>query len=435
MNHQSKVWLMIVFLAFSLTVLLGSNCSINNDREVSHHEIQALPTDEKPGTSSEKSVDNLSVAEVTEANNKFALDFYGYLNEEQPGNIFFSPFSISVALAMTYEGARGQTAEEIKKVFHYPDDINVLRQGYADIICLINRKDKNYELSTANALWAHQDYYLLPDFIEAVEKYYGGKVTNLDFVHDSENSRLTINNWVEEQTRNKIKNLIPQGVINQLTRLVLTNAIYFKGNWKKQFPKSNTREDDFKITADKTIKVPMMSITGSRFNYTENQDLQLLELPYVDREMSMLILLPKGDLSKAEPYLEVEKFEELKNKLQEAEVDVYLPRFKFETKYLMGGEQGILGRMGMPTVFSRTSADLSGINGRQDLCLTEVIHQAFVEVNEEGTEAAAATGVIMGVKMVLEKLVFRADHPFVFIIQHMDTGNILFLGRVIEPGG
>jgi serpin B len=258
-------------------------------------------------------------------------------------------------------------------------------------------------------------------------------VTNLDFFHDSENSRLTINNWVEEQTRNKIKNLIPQGVISNLTRLVLTNAIYFKGNWEKQFPKGNTLEDEFKISAGKKTKVPMMSITDSRFNYTENQDLQLLELRYVDGEMSMLVLLPKGELSKVEPYLNVTKFEELKKELHKTEVDVYLPRFKFETKYLLGGEQGILGRMGLPTAFSRTQADLSGMNGRQDLCLTEVIHQAFVEVNEEGTEAAAATGVIMGVKMVLEKLVFRADHPFMFIIQYGDTGNILFIGRVIDP--
>ncbi|MCI4444707.1 MAG: serpin family protein [Candidatus Aminicenantes bacterium] len=369
---------------------------------------------------------------VVNSSNQFAFDLYSNLKGKE-GNIFFSPYSLSTAMAMTYEGARGQTAEEIRQVFHYPEDIEILRRGYAGIINQINKKDKKYELRTANALWAQKSYPFLPEYFKTVEKYYGGKVTNVDFVRDTENSRLTINKWIEEQTRNRIKDLIPQGVITSLTRLVLTNAIYFKGNWETQFPKQNTKEADFKVSADKKVRVPMMFIGGRKFNYTENEALQLLELPYAGNELSMLVLLPRNELSEVEPYLKPDKIQDLMKGMRQEEVDVYLPRFKFETKYLMGGEKGILGRMGMPTAFSEMRADFSGMTGKPDLYITEVVHQAFVEVNEEGTEAAAATGIIMGAKAVLMKKVFRADHPCIFFIQEKRTGAILFFGRVMEP--
>ncbi|MBC7363944.1 MAG: serpin family protein [Candidatus Aminicenantes bacterium] len=369
---------------------------------------------------------------VVNASNQFAFDLYSVLKGEE-GNIFFSPYSLSLAMAMAYEGARGQTAEEIKQVFYYPEDIEILRRGYAETINQINKKDKKYELRTANALWAQNNYPFLPEYFKTVEKYYGGKVTNVDFVRDTENSRLTINKWVEGQTNNRIKDLLPQEVITPLTRLVLTNAIYFKGNWENQFPKGNTKEEEFWISADKKVRVPLMFIRERKFNYTENENLQLLELPYAGNELSMLVLLPRNELREVEPYLKPDKIQDLMKDMRQEELDVYLPRFKFETKYLMGGEQGLLGRMGMPTAFSEMRADFSGMTGKPDLCITEVVHQAFVEVNEEGTEAAAATGIVMGIKAMLEKKVFRADHPFIFFILEKRTGAILFFGRVIDP--
>ncbi len=369
---------------------------------------------------------------IASATNQFAFDLYLNLKDSE-GNIFFSPFSLSTAMAMTYEGARGQTAREIKQVFHYPQSLELMREEFAGIINLINKEDKKHELHTANALWAQKGYPLLTEYVNTVEKYYGGKVTDLDFARDTENSRIIINHWVEEQTNNRIKDLIPPGVLNQLTRLVLTNAIYFKGNWENQFPLGNTREEEFMVTPEKKVKVPMMSIREKRFNYLENDELQLVELPYAGQEISMLVLLPKNDLTSLEPGLTAEKLNEYKKQLRSEKIDIYLPKFKFETKYMMGGKQGILGRMGMPTAFSPTEADFSGINGRRDFYLSEVVHQAFVEVNEEGTEAAAATGLVVGVTMVVKKLVFRADHPFIFIIQDRTTGNILFMGRVVDP--
>lgn len=200
-----------------------------------------------------------------------------------------------------------------------------------------------------------------------------------------------------------------------------------------QFPKKATAEADFRISADKTVRVPMMFLQDVEVNYFENEDLQAVELPYVGGEISMLVLLPKAELSRVESYLTSEKLEALRGMLTGREkVDIYLPRFKFETKYLMGGKEGLLGKMGMPTAFTM-AADLSGLTGRKELYITEVVHQAFVEVNEEGTEAAAATAVIVGIKMVQRKPVFRADHPFLFIIQERQSGTILFLGRVVNP--
>jgi len=423
LNNPALVLGLVMLIIF---VFSGLKCSKNDLlKNSSNASVSSLSQDSKLDSES-------NISNFVNSSNQFAFDLYSILKGEER-NIFFSPYSLSTAMAMAYEGARGQTSEEIRQVFHYPEDIEILRRGYAEIINQINKKDKKYELHTANALWAQKNYPFLPEYFKTVEKYYGGKVTNVDFARDTENSRLTINKWVEEQTRNRIKDLIPQGAITPLTRLVLTNAIYFKGDWATQFPKGNTKEAEFRISADKKVRVPLMFIGGRKFNYAENEALQLLELPYAGNELSMLILLPRNELSEVEPYLKADKIQDLIKDMRQEEVDVYLPRFKFETKYLMGGEQGILGMMGMPTAFSEMRADFSGMTGKPDLYITEVVHQAFVEVNEEGTEAAAATGIILVGKMVMERLVFRADHPFIFIIQHRETGNILFMGRVIDP--
>lgn len=367
------------------------------------------------------------VTSVVTANNQFALDLYSKLKGEG-GNVFFSPYSISTALAMTYEGARGQTAEEMKEVFYFPDS-DFMRPSFAKIYNLINKEDKKYKLHTANALWAQQDYAFLPEYLGLVGQYYGGKTTNLDFVTKTEESRKIINDWVEEKTNNKIKDLIPPGAINAMTRLVLTNAIYFKGTWVKQFDKKNTREWDFRISPDKIVKAQMMSLQDEEFNYADTEKLQILEMPYDGEELSMLILLPKeDDIESLEESLNAEKLNELRNMLTKQEVDVYIPKFTFETKYFM---VPTLKEMGMPTAFS-ANADFSGMDGTRNLFISNVIHQAFVEVNEEGTEAAAATAVIVALTAMPTNM-FIADHPFIFIIQERETGNILFLGKVVNP--
>ncbi len=373
------------------------------------------------------------VKAVVNANNQFAFELYSkYKKEYKDENIFFSPYSISVALTMTYEGAKGQTAKEMESVFHIPKNANLRKPNFAKIINELNKKNKKYKLSTANALWPQIGFQLLKEYQNTIKSYYGGKVTCLDYAGNAEKSRQIINGWVEDKTEDKIKDLIPPDVLGANTVLVLTNAIYFKGTWATQFDKKNTREENFTTSSGNTVKVPVMRLTDedAKFNYAETKDLQILELPYKGEELSMLILLPKqSDVNVIEESITTEKISEYRNNLQKTQIDIYIPKFKFETKYFM---KKTLAEMGMPTAF-RPGADFSGINGKGGIWIDKVIHQAFVEVNEEGTEAAAATAVIMIEKKMVIRKKFRADHPFIFIIQQKDSGNILFLGRVSDP--
>ena len=329
---------------------------------------------------------------------------------------------------MTYEGAEGKTSDEMKSVFHFPED-NILRTNFAAIYNDINEGNNAYELKTGNALWVQQDYPFLEDYMSRVEKYYGGKAANLDFISETEKSRQTINTFIEEQTNDKIKDLISAGMLNSLTRLVLTNAIYFKGTWEWEFDKSDTREQDFKIAPDNIVKTPMMFMDPDKaeFNYVNLEKLQVLELPYKGEKISMLILLPKENLENIE--LSSEKLNEYKSQMEKTKLDsIYLPKFEFDTKYLMSET---LKGMGMLTAFT-WDADFSGMTGYKDLFISFVVHQAYVKVDEKGTEAAAATAVGMPMSAA-PRNIFRADHPFIFIIQEKETGNILFLGRVVNP--
>ncbi len=380
----------------------------------------------------EKTIDS-----VVEANNQFALDLYKKYKTKD-GNIFFSPYSLSSALVMTYEGAKGETAEEIQTVFHFPKDDLARRSGYAGLYNQINQTDKKYKLNTANALWADQSFQLLDQYSNLIDQFYGGKVTNLDFKQKADESRETINNWVEDQTNNKIKNLIPAGFIDKLTRLVLTNAVYFKGSWLNEFDEDYTLDQDFQITKNNQVKVKMMHKNDSqeKYNYSENSQMQILEMPYAGEELSMLFILPKNnDLESVENSLSRENLDAWKNNFRKQNVNIFIPRFKFETKYFLAND---LAEMGMPTAFE-DMADFSGLSDKNKLAISQVIHQAFVEVNEEGTEAAAATAVIIKASMSSGDFkppaipIFKADHPFIFLIQQNDSGNILFLGRVTNP--
>ena len=371
------------------------------------------------------------IKDVANANNKFAFDLYSQLDKSENGNLFYSPYSISAALAMTYEGAEGKTAEEMKSVFHFPES-NILRPNFAAIYKDINKGAKDYELKTGNALWVQQDFPFLVDYKNRVEKYFGGKAASLDFVSESEKSRQTINSFIGEQTNNKIKDLIPAGFLNAMTRLVLTNAIYFKGTWQWEFDTSDTRDSNFKITPTNIVKTPTMNMDPDKasFNYADTGDLQILELPYKGVEISMLVLLPNENLDAIENTLTAEKLNEYKSKMKETKLDsISLPKFEFDTKYFM---RDVLSALGMPTAFSE-SADFSGMTGKRDLFISFVIHQAYVKVDEKGTEAAAATAVGMQTTSVRPRTDFRADHPFIFLIQDKGTGNILFFGRMVDP--
>jgi serine protease inhibitor len=380
-------------------------------------------------------VSSEGIQTVVDANNKFAFELYSELNKNEQSNLFYSPYSISAALAMTYEGAKGKTASEMKDVFHFPE-IGLLRPNFASIYNNINSKSEVYQLKTGNALWVQQDYPFIQEYMTTVEKYYGGKATNMDFIGEPDESRKTINSYIEEQTNNKIKDLLPEGSINDMTRMILTNAIYFKGTWEWQFDKSDTQDWDFKITPENIVKTPMMYMNPEKtdFNYANTDDLQILELPYKGDKISMLIILPKENLASLGE-ITADNLKSWTSQMQETHLDsISMPKFEFDTKYTLND---YLIALGMPTAFEAGKADFTGMANLPDekLYIDFVIHQAYVKVDEEGTEAAAATavGMMAGSAGPTEQKIFRADHPFIFIIQEKDTGNILFLGKVVDP--
>ena len=370
---------------------------------------------------------------TVDAANQFAFELYGqYKNTSE--NVFFSPYSISSALEMTYEGARGKTASEMQSVFHFNPDPNIRIPSFAKLYSQINPQNASYQLSTANALWAQKDYPFDPNYTKIIETYYGGKTMNLDFVSDVEGSRKTINNWVSSKTNNKIPELFAQGTLDQFTRLVLTNAVYFKGKWSDPFDKLNTQQKNFTTGGGVKTSASMMR-KQRNFEYAENTNYQAISLPYENNDLSMVIILPKtGKMSETENNLSLAEFSKINKSLSSKLVDVSLPKLKFDTSYNMNDT---LSAMGMPTAFKSNSADFSGMDGTRSLYIGIVIHKAYVDVNEEGTEAAAATGVGMagttGMSVEPEPKVFNADHPFIFAIVHNTTGSILFLGKVNDP--
>lgn len=370
-----------------------------------------------------------SVEATVEAYNSFAFDLYGRYSADD-GNILFSPYSISTALSMTYEGARGETAEEMEAVFGFLEDPSLRLPSIARIYNTLNEEGREYALHTVNALWIQQGYPVVEDYVDAIVDYYGGDVNALDFVAEPDESRVTINEWVEERTNDRIKDLFPSGSIDGNVRLVLTNAIYFKGDWLYEFDEDATSEEEFHVSPTSTVMVDMMNLRDETFNYAETDELQILELPYTGEDVSMLLLLPKeGRIGDVEAQLSAERLGEWLKLMEGSAVNVYLPRFTFETKYFMMED---LAEMGMPTAFT-DAADFSGMNAEDRLFIDKVIHQAFIEVNEKGTEAAAATGVSVALSAAIQEEVFRADHPFIFLIRDVDTGVIMFMGRVTDP--
>ncbi|MBG29701.1 MAG: proteinase inhibitor I4 serpin [Opitutae bacterium] len=388
---------------------------------------------------------NPDVGAVSEGNTKFALKLYDQLNDEK-GNLFLSPYSISTALSMTYAGARGDTEAEMAKAleFHLPQ--KRLHAGFSDLkLGLREAREKGgVELSIANALWPQKNYRFLPEYLNLIERDYDSVGRPLDY-SNSEKARGIINKWVEQETNDKIKDLIPSGVLDSLTRMVLTNAIYFKGNWDVQFQEKSTREMPFKVTPTNLVKTPMMYQKGN-FGYFQDDDVQVLEMPYKGEKVSMFVLLPnqgggqpfrrptnppakKKTLADLEKILSPDKLSEWIGKVRRTKVDTWFPKFKMTSEFSLSQQ---LQALGMKKAFG--GADFSGMDGSKRLYLSAVLHKAFVEVNEEGTEAAAATAVVVRTRSARPMGPrFRADHPFIFLIRDKATGSILFLGRYADP--
>ncbi|XP_072461124.1 serpin B6-like isoform X2 [Notamacropus eugenii] len=372
---------------------------------------------------------------LSEATNTFTLNVFKKVSEEDSSrNVFYSPLSLYCALAMVLDGAKGNTAAQIQQVLSLNKSIDV-HQSFQSFLAGTKKSDSQCLLRIANRLFGEKTHDFIPSFKESCQRFYHSNMEELDFANAPEEARKHINKWVEEKTEGKIAELLSNDSINSLTSLVLVNAIYFKGKWEKQFEECNTTEKMFKISKEKQKPVQMM-FQKSTFHMTYIGEVftKILVLPYVGGQMDMVILLPDEhtDLKTLGKELTSEKLADWLNPemMDETEVEVFLPRFKLEEDLDM---EFILRKLGMSDAFDGSMADFSGMSARSDLCLSKVIHKAFVEINEEGTEATCGTAAVMMNRCARITPRFMVDHPFLFLIRDNSSKNILLWGKVISP--
>ncbi|XP_055988484.1 leukocyte elastase inhibitor-like [Sorex fumeus] len=381
----------------------------------------------------------MTMEPLSTANTLFALDLFRALSKDDPAaNIFFSPLSVSSALAMVFLGTRGSTEEQLAKTLHF-DMVEEIHSRFQSLNADINKRGASYILKLANRLYGEKTYDFLPEFLTSTQKMYSAELANVDFKHASEDAREEINAWVKGQTEGKIPELLTSGMVDSMTKLVLVNAIYFKGKWQEEFTKQDTREVSFRLNKKDTKKVNMMRQKNQfPLGYIEALKCRVLELPYQGEELSMVILLPDDiedastGLKEIEEQLTLENLTEwtLPENMPVVKVNVHLPRFKLEESYILNGA---LAHLGLRDLFDSSTADLAGMTKLQDLFISKVVHKSFVEVNEEGTEAAAATAIISKTCTLAPEEHFVCDHPFIFLIRHKASRNILFLGRFSAP--
>jgi serpin B len=370
---------------------------------------------------------------ITENNNKFALNLLQKVANTSE-NCFFSPYSISTALFMTSSGAKGETEKQMLDVLCQNGNTPDYHKKFGEHLNLVEKKD-HIQLNIANSIWMQKGFKFQQPFIDILSNSYNSKLNECNFGGDPDAEAKKISKWVEGKTKNKIKNLIGPGVLKSNTKMVLVNAIYFYGGWDKAFEKENTREDNFYLANNSTSKADFMN-AEYKMNYSTDDDFELLSIPYMKGEAAMLVFLPKSkeNTEKALKSLTIEKYTSLLALQQNYKVNLTFPKFTMTSQFELSKT---LSDMGMPLPFT-DAADFSGMTGKDDLKIDKVIHKAFVDVTEKGTEAAGATAVIMTTKSAMpdkEKIIyFKADHPFIFMIRDNATGQILFVGMVNNPG-
>jgi serpin B len=418
--------ILLLLVSTILFVLLGCGQTVSG---------QVLQSDKPRDTS--PVVDKTDLATLVDGNNAFAFDLYQALRQTE-GNLFYSPYSISEALAMTYAGARGETEKDMAEALNFTLSQDRLHPAFNSLDLQLKQRGQGakgksgegFRLNVVNAIWGQEGYQFLAQYLDVLAQNYGAGLRIVDFVKETEQSRIMINQWVSDQTEGKIKDLIPPGAIDQLTRLVLTNAVYFNAAWQYPFDENATSNDLFHLLNGSDVTVPMMKQTES-FRYAEGANYQAVELPYDGQELSMVILLPKvGQFDAFEKSLDVELVKAIIDKLETSQVTLTMPKFEYESSF---GLKQALSTLGMGVSFT-PGADFSGIDSEHDLLIQDVLHKAFVSVDEAGTEAAAATAVIVGVTSIpAEPIEVKTDRPFIFLIRDVETGTVLFVGRVLNP--
>jgi serpin B len=439
---QSKAHISLIVLTFSL-VAFCPNCSKNavtGDNPVIDNsnvttQMQGAITIKTYNVDREAlpNVSDSDISLLSQGNTAFAVDMYKKLSGNE-GNVFFSPYSISLALAMTWGGAQGQTETDMASVLHFPFSQTKLHPAFNALDLALNRhaSESGFDLHIINQLWGEKTYTFLPKYLKLVSLDYGASMNLLDFIGNPEPSRLVINQWMSDKTNQRINDLIPQGIINADTKLVLTSAIYFKAQWADTFSSSETHDNVFYRSEGDTITTKFM-LHGGIYGTMSNADYQAIELPYKGHETSMLIILPEpGKMAVVEANLSTEFLSAIKYPLEKSNVLLNIPKFKFTTESIKLAE--LLKSMGMSIAFS-DMADFSGIDGTGGLNIGDVIHKAFVAVDERGTEAAAATTVIMrpSLSPASQPQIFKANRPFIFLIRDIQTNAVLFMGKLNDP--
>jgi len=382
------------------------------------------------------------IAELIIGNTEFTFDMYHQLAGSGNGNFLYSPYSISLALAMTYAGARGETENQMAQTLQFTLPRELLHSAFNRLDLILASRSapdeweetEGFKLNIANSIWGQNGYKFKPEFLDILANNYGAGIRLTDFATAPDEARVTINKWVEEQTEDRIKDLLAPGTVDVLTRMILVNAIYFNAAWAFPFEEDYTEDDFFYPLDDDPVEVPMMYQT-ERFKINIEDGCSSIQLPYERRELGMVIMMPdEGRFEEFEDSLDVEKVQDILNGLSSWEVRLTMPKFTYESGFNL---KDALSAMGMPAAFEPYNADFSGMDGMRDLYISDVIHKAFIKVDEEGTEAAAATAVMMEMTSAEmdepEPILLSIDRPFIYLIRDIRTGSILFVGRVLNP--
>jgi len=419
---------------FVLLVMLVSACTPQGGNSNSSPEISSsIPRDMEPA------VPSGNLEKLVKGNTSFGINLFQAVKQGDE-NLIFSPYSISVALAMAQAGAKDNTLQQMNAVLRFSLPVEDLHPAFNALQLELNNRENNdyeegkkdFELNIVNSIWGEKTYTFLPGYLDLLAKNYGTGLRLADFIQQADTSRKEINQWVSDQTNDRIQDLLPENSITELTRLVLTNAIYFKAGWLHQFDPGMTQNGVFTLLNGEDVQVPMMHQTET-FGYAREDGYQLISLPYEGNKLSMLIILPdENNFTQVEKAMSGLDVQNLVSSISFAQLDLSMPKFKIESSI---GLADHLNAMGMKDAFIPGIADFSGMDGTHDLYISAVQHKAFIEVDETGTEAAAATAVVVGIESmpIDEPLKVNIDRPFIFIIVDNKTGSVLFLGRVINP--
>ncbi len=431
-----------------ISLILMSSCSVKETQMPQATDVKTEVTPMEGGlVKSDLAMETLpqvdadQIAALAEGNTAFASAFYALLQENE-GNLIFSPFSISLALSMAMAGAETTTEEVMMNALRMTLPEEEVYPAFNALLLALEASEKmevnemegsEFTLNIANSLWGQAGFELKTQFLDTLARYFGAGMYTVDFEHNPESARLAVNEWVADETEDKIKDLIPQGAVNELTRLILANAIYFNGSWMYPFSESATSQEAFTLLDGSETTVDMMKMSATSLSYLEGEGFQAVSLPYLSPDFSMLMLVPdEGQFAAFESTLDAENLMAIIGQIQANQVALQMPKFDFETAT---NANDALAELGMSEIFDPDAADFSGITEEDKLYVTSVLHKATITVDESGTEAAAATAVVMGIKSAMpeEPISLVIDRPFLFLIRHEPTGTILFMGRVVEP--